>query len=927
MPSLDTIRKITVQGRTDGVREATADLKQMAAAQDGVAASSDRTQRATLSMEKRLESLQRRFDADYRAQQDFSKAARDLDRAQQQGLITQDRHLELLNLAANRYGVFKKAQDDVTKSSGLARHELVNLGRQFQDVATMAAMGASPMSIISSQGAQIFDIFSSSQGTVKGFFGQMVAGARSVITPMTAAIGTVATLGTAAVIAAAQWGSAQRDIDKALSGIGRASGLSRSDVNRISGDASSLFGFSVSEAREFTNALASTGRIGRENIEPLVKAGHDVARVLGVDGPEAAQMLAKAFSDPVKGADDLNSRLGFMDAAMQRQIASLMAQNRVYEAQRVLLDGIQQSIRDNGAQVSTTTKFWTAFGNVISNAWDKFGEGASRITGIGFTEGLDEQIERTKTRIAELEKIAERRSDAVNKSLGTTAALDREREKLEQLTGAWNRYWQSVEQAQQKRDSFAQRSLVVQQLPEIDVRQNLQDQLMGLELLRKGIEATGGEHSEVLRRMNVSWDQFSEALARARSQVSNFRTDFERSIAQQDIAMRSLTAFSPSARGEIAYAQRFQAEIDRGTEATKAATLAERDRQIAIKGVTVAISEQARERHLAAEQAVRAADLEISLIGKSVGEQARMRADLQMRQQMEQEAARNRTAFDEAEYARLQKINAELGRKVQLRAQADLVNQLQFERSQLGMTDTEASMASRLRSIYGDDLSSAAAQSALQMMRVNEQLRQTRELMTDFVSGFAADFRNELRNGANAWDAFVKAGMNALNRLADKLMDIALQNLVLKAFGGLIGGWTGGVPLAGGAPIGQGGIGHAHTGGTIGETSFVSRYVHPAYFDDAPRYHSGLDMGPIGGLAHNERPIIAKVGERVVTPEQWADHTGGNQVQVVMNNDFRGVDPASVSRIEAKLDQVERSIPGAAIAALKEAQRHSVRLN
>ncbi|MBN8956887.1 MAG: phage tail length tape measure family protein, partial [Rhizobiales bacterium] len=67
---------------------------------------------------------------------------------------------------------------------------------------------------------------------------QGVPGARSVITPMRLAVGTVATFGTAAVVAAMQWGSAQRDIEKALSGIGRAAGLRRTDVNNISSSSS-----------------------------------------------------------------------------------------------------------------------------------------------------------------------------------------------------------------------------------------------------------------------------------------------------------------------------------------------------------------------------------------------------------------------------------------------------------------------------------------------------------------------------------------------------------------------------------------------------------------------------------------------------------------------------------------------------------------
>jgi len=68
-----------------------------------------------------------------------------------------------------------------------------------------------------------------------------------------------------------------------------------------------------------------------------------------------------------------------------------------------------------------------------------------------------------------------------------------------------------------------------------------------------------------------------------------------------------------------------------------------------------------------------------------------------------------------------------------------------------------------------------------------------------------------------------------------------------------------------------------HTGGIIGAEPTAMRYVHPAYFDDAPRFHSG-------GIAGDEVPIIARKGEGVFTPGQMAALGGGGAVTVNITN-------------------------------------------
>lgn len=68
------------------------------------------------------------------------------------------------------------------------------------------------------------------------------------------------------------------------------------------------------------------------------------------------------------------------------------------------------------------------------------------------------------------------------------------------------------------------------------------------------------------------------------------------------------------------------------------------------------------------------------MLGKSIGQQAELRANLQARQQLEQEAAQNRTGFDNAQFERLKKINAELGKQTQLAAVTALNDNFRFGR-------------------------------------------------------------------------------------------------------------------------------------------------------------------------------------------------------------------------------------------------------
>ncbi|QNQ62241.1 phage tail tape measure protein [Brucella sp. 6810] len=128
-------------------------------------------------------------------------------------------------------------------------------------------------------------------------------------------------------------------------------------------------------------------------------------------------------------------------------------------------------------------------------------------------------------------------------------------------------------------------------------------------------------------------------------------------------------------------------------------------------------------------------------------------------------------------------------------AKAKLQQDLLFERQQMGRSSIDQTIASALQGAgLPIDLNSFEAG----LIRTNEQLKITKEQFGDTFRGFFSD----LSNGTKVLDAL----FNGLSRIADKLIEMAADNLASAAFGGLFGGGGGG--FLGGLFGGGGGTGY-----------------------------------------------------------------------------------------------------------------------
>ncbi|WP_046869356.1 phage tail length tape measure family protein [Microvirga massiliensis] len=234
---------------------------------------------------------------------------------------------------------------------------------------------------------------------------------------------------------------------------------------------------------------------------------------------------------------------------------------------------------------------------------------------------------------------------------------------------------------------------------------------------------------------------------------------------------------------------------------------------------------------------------------------------------------KNKTDIYEFVQRPLEDANAALQEQVRLNqvyretmfmttAQIEAANEEQRMRNEFLRNEVQITpeLAARIRA-YAQEYG-RVAQETENLKNAQAALEELGSIGKDALKGFISDLRAG-KSGAEALE-------NALNRVVDKLLDLAMDDLfnsfTKKGGGGffssLLSGLTGGSGL--GMTPGAGGL--YHDGGMVGIHGKM-RYVHPAYFENAPRLHSGT-------LAADERAAILQTGEVVLSRDDVAAARG-----------------------------------------------------
>lgn len=306
------------------------------------------------------------------------------------------------------------------------------------------------------------------------------------------------------------------------------------------------------------------------------------------------------------------------------------------------------------------------------------------------------------------------------------------------------------------------------------------------------------------------------------------------------------------------------------TDAKQMAAMAERDNQLAIlsyNGRKKAAEEAAKAQESAVkrfqtaigsyDKHIAGVNAQIDAVGKGAGELAKLQTQYRLT-----EAAQQAFGTVSAETAaKIAKVAEAAGEAAQKLALARLASDIKFDRSQIGLSDSEASANAQLRRIFGDDLTSAQAQFYKQQLLINDALRQYSDIGKDATKGFISD----ILAGKSALESIG----NALQRVGDKLISMAADGLWGKAFGGLGGG--SGFNLL--SLLGGGGPSIGTTSATAGASSFMMGGI------SFPKFANGTDSAP-GGWS-----IVGEQGPELLRLPRGAGVTSNDNLKQMMQRD------------------------------------------
>lgn len=679
------------------------------------------------------------------------------------------------------------ANDNVAKSAGLARHEMINLSRQIQDVGVSLVSGQSPFMVLAQQGTQVADIFANSTGTVGGFFGQVTSGLGKILTPARLVAGSIAAIGLTAGSAAISWQDSQKTIAAGLQGIGRASGATVGDINSIVTATAGIGEVSTSQAREFATALASTGKIGVENIDLLTKQAKGFANVLGTDIPQAGQYVAKLFASPGEGAKELAQRIGGIDAATVKYIATLEQQGDRQAAIKVLSDAAAPAL----AKASDQTGFW-------ARQWNRVEVGASRaseVIGKAFgqigTNGLESQSESgLEKQRKELEALIQTAQTAKLPAFDVSQMV----EQLAAVNDALTKIQQSrkaalgVDAAQ----TTLQASPIVDALaPAPAIIRNV---TANLELLTKVMNDPAFDTF----RQKVG-EQLPLALSRLQNQASALALNprlgdpIQSQIDNLAIQNKLLTDQSPAMRQRVESQLAYNEAIKQGASAEEAASIARERGKQAYGGTATDIQQK---------------QTLLSLYGQTTtAAEAQRAVELNL-----QAAHLQGIDIDSRRAALLKQLAADQAIGVtQIRASADAQN---VEAATVGMSAGKAAEYAAAQNAInearrsGRELTpeniSQIEREAAALGRATANADLLKSAYSGLVQGPLQTMVSTIASGSSAMDALKKAGTSALTSIASKLADIAAQNLWGAAFGGSGGGGLLGLlGIGGGGSVGS----------------------------------------------------------------------------------------------------------------------------
>jgi len=674
-----------------------------------------------------------------------------------------------------------------------------NLMYQFQDVAVTAAMGMNPVMIALQQGTQIGAAMTAAGGAKAG-----IAGLTGALTSMLSVTNLlpIAVIGVGAAMY--QWLTGADEKVKSVDD------LIKEHTKSVEALAK-MYGVAGVSATDYGSQSSLAIQAAEQRQRAAIKER-------ATDANNALFGIGDAGGGPLGNMADMGGG---------RRVLALADEN--FEPFRAALEEFQKSVEEGAPDFETLYKNIDAVATASGNAnpeidktrqaiYEATEEAAKYNTQLGITtekmlDLAEAQLKLTIQRqnaVTDLERLIAASqqaefdnskekgvSDAAREravELAVTkeqAAIDKERNNLfkERERSMENSIRQEKENAIAMNLSGAALEVYKKTAAEVHAiedaarKAGIEAGTAAYEMYQKQIDAAkayGTELFEILKQ--------EEAITRGRA------------VAQLDADIAVMNARTDAER--IAAAGAAAAASKVGPEAGYAKTDAERRTAAQIEKEH---GDATRSRAQALDSLLKNQELEMQLLGQTAGEQAALREEFRLTDELKRDAAERGIAVDQEQLRAIQETTRAYGERVDVLNQMRIVQDLAFERSLMYLSQEEAAIARRLRGT-GIGMDSPIANE----MRAQE----TEKNAIDFARSTAKDFLGSfadvlVEGGDDMGENLVKALVGSMQRTLDKILDRLIDDLInsLLGTGGAGGGGAGILGKALGALGGGGGGG------------------------------------------------------------------------------------------------------------------------
>ncbi|MCP5364115.1 MAG: phage tail length tape measure family protein [Hyphomicrobiales bacterium] len=690
---------------------------------------------------------------------------------------------------------------------------------------------------------------------------------------------------------AAEADRSYRRLEAVLKATGFASGLTAQQIASFAEGVERSTLATAEAVQDAASVLATFRSVAGDTFTRALSLAQDLSAVFGQDLSSTATQLGKALEDPIQGISALR-RVGVSFSESQRElIRTLVETGETADAQRVILDALEQQVGGAGAAeagglTGATNRLGDAWGNLLETlgrtpavtgiargALDVLSGGLERLASVLEEDSIAERIAATEARLADARSRLDSSRSGLARTVQQQRIADLEQE-LATLTSIGAAEADAAKEEQARAEAGRQ-AAEAERLAEVLAGQRRE--------LDKAYAQLISEPAERIAKVNRELEETRQRLDALRSADGSNTADLDAAIGlAEEIARRKITAIEKPLADAAARARE-------------------------------SVARQAATEQAAAERVYRANVKVIDDLSRQIttfGDERRQFVDQALSRLSDTATDTQRTQvqhlanalFDEKQ-ARDELVEA-MRAEGRLRQEgARLIEASRSPAEQLAATLAHLDELMRIGAIDAVTHGRAVADAFAEMEAAADQALRASRDWRDGIERALRDYASEATNAAqiaervttdafhgmeDALVRFVETGKLDFRGLIDSMIaDITrltvraaitgpLAGALASAFGSLgtagAGTTTGGSGLTGNAVAGV----TAHTGGIIGHDPLPRRSLPAALFAEAPRFH--------GGLAPGEFPAILKHGEGVFTPGQMAA-LGRVNVTVVNNTD------------------------------------------